>query len=139
MKQASFLDARIFTRGQANRTLPWPEVESAIKASQLAEGCGFIFHIGHVGSTLLSRLVGAHRGAFSLREPAILRTFAQLKVSPKPTRYVRRCGDLDERLSGCLNSCPAPLMPTDSLDQGHQFRVRDRGRLYVAPFAMPRP
>ena len=98
---ASFLDARILTAGRQTHTVPWPEVESAIKALRLAEGCGYIFHIGHVGSTLLSRLVGAHRGAFALREPAILRTFAQLK-EPEANPGAFGAAELDERLSGCL-------------------------------------
>ena len=46
------------------------------------ERCHFIFHIGHVGSTLLSRLLGADGRLFALREPAILRTLARLKTDP---------------------------------------------------------
>jgi hypothetical protein len=68
---ASFLDARLIT--PASRMLPWPEVSAAIDSARLAERCGFIFHIGHVGSALLSRLIGSHAAVFSLREPMILR------------------------------------------------------------------
>jgi hypothetical protein len=39
-------------------------VSAAIDAGRLAERCGFIFHIGHVGSTVL------------IRGPVILRTLA---------------------------------------------------------------
>jgi hypothetical protein len=38
----------------------------------------YIFHIGHVGSTLVSRLLGELPGILSLREPLILRTFADM-------------------------------------------------------------
>ena len=55
-----------------------------------------------MGSTLLSRLVGAHRGAFSLREPALLRTFAQLRDEPEAQPRAFGAAELDERLTGCL-------------------------------------
>src|SRR5579864_7209099 len=77
-ERASFLDARMLMPQTSSRALPWPQVAAAIHATQLRERCGLIFHIGHVGSTLLSRLIGSHPGVFCLREPAILRTFAQL-------------------------------------------------------------
>ena len=76
-EQASFLDGRIITPASIRKSLLWKQVEAAISAAQLAEHCGFIFHIGHVGSTLLSRLVGAHPAALSVREPLVLRTLAQ--------------------------------------------------------------
>ncbi|HEX3395673.1 MAG TPA: hypothetical protein VHS76_03160 [Steroidobacteraceae bacterium] len=77
-ERASFLDARLLTPQTRHRALDWARLEAAIEAAGLHEHCGFIFHIGHVGSTLLSRLIGTHDAVFSLREPAILRTFAQL-------------------------------------------------------------
>jgi hypothetical protein len=101
-EQASFLDARLLTPKTSSLALPWPQVAAAIGAVPLTEHCGFIFHIGHVGSTLLSRLVGAHRAAFSLREPVILRTFAQLKGEPQVQPHAWRRDDFDARLSACL-------------------------------------
>lgn len=77
-RKASFLDDRILTPNTLTRTIAWPQLESAVAASGLAESCDFLFHIGHVGSTLLSRLLGAHPQIFSLREPAILRILAQM-------------------------------------------------------------
>jgi hypothetical protein len=76
-ERASFLDARLLTPQTSQRALAWTQLGAAIDAAQLYERCGFIFHIGHVGSTLLSRLIGAHDSIFSLREPMILRAFAQ--------------------------------------------------------------
>jgi hypothetical protein len=100
-EQASFLDARLLTPNTSSQSLPWSQVAAAINATQLIERCGFIFHIGHVGSTLLSRLVGAHAGVFSLREPALLRTFAQLRdQEAQPHRW--SAADFDARLTGCL-------------------------------------
>ncbi len=99
---ASFLDARILTPARQPHAISWRRVDAAIGALRLAEGCGYIFHIGHVGSTLLSRLVGAHPGAFALREPAILRTFAQLSEKAEATPRAFGDAELNERLSGCL-------------------------------------
>jgi hypothetical protein len=92
-ERASFLDSRILAPLTPNLSLPWLQTAAAIDAAHLAERCGFIFHIGHVGSTLLSRLIGAHAAAFSLREPMILRTFATCAL---------RDADFEARLSGCL-------------------------------------
>jgi hypothetical protein len=91
-ERASFLDARLLNPQISSHALPWVQVAAAIDAAQLTERCGFIFHIGHVGSTLLSRLIGTHSSAFSLREPLMLRTFAQLCAQ----------GQSDARLTGCL-------------------------------------
>jgi len=77
-RQASFLDARILGHQSVGRTLSWPQLQAAVAASRLEEGCHFIFHIGHAGSTLLSRLLDAHPRLLGIREPMILRTFAQL-------------------------------------------------------------
>jgi hypothetical protein len=101
-ERASFLDARLHTPQVLSHVLPWPQVAAAIDAARLTERCGFIFHIGHVGSTLLSRLIGAHSRAFSLREPVILRTFAQLSGELEVRPQLLRKEDFDARLTGCL-------------------------------------
>jgi hypothetical protein len=76
--RASFLDNRVLSRISIARPIALSELELAVADTALAEQCSYIFHIGHVGSTLLSRLLGAHPGVFALREPAILRTLAQM-------------------------------------------------------------
>src|SRR5438876_3754630 len=81
-ESASFLDARILTARTAVFPLPWEQVAAALASANLTERCGFIFHIGHVGSTLVSRLIGAHPAALALREPLLLRTFAQVNSDP---------------------------------------------------------
>lgn len=75
--RASFLDDRILSPRTLGRTGQWDELREAVAAGGLVEDCSLIFHIGHVGSTLLSRLLGKHPDVFALREPAILRTLAQ--------------------------------------------------------------
>src|SRR5262245_55619754 len=76
---ASFLDSRLLTHGVPSGWGPWPELRDA--AGGLCERCHFIFHISHVGSTLLSRLLGQHPALFSLREPAILRNLADVYLT----------------------------------------------------------
>jgi hypothetical protein len=101
-ERSSFLDARLLTPQISSQTLAWTQVAAAVDSAALSEHCGFIFHIGHVGSTLLSRLVGAHPSAFSLREPVILRTFAQLSSEPGTQPLAWRPEEFDARLTVCL-------------------------------------
>lgn len=72
--EASFLDQRILTRGYSQASCPAALLEEA--AARLAPSAYYIFHTGHVGSTLISRLLGAHAGFFSVREPLLLRAIA---------------------------------------------------------------
>ncbi len=73
-RRASFLDGRLITPEVESLWIDWPTLEAAAQVQSIR--AHFIFHVGHVGSTLLSRLMGEHRGLFSLREPALLRDVA---------------------------------------------------------------
>lgn len=75
-EEASFLDQRINRQSDAGGWEPWDAVAAA--AVPLADRSDYIFHIGHVGSTLVARLLGLSPRVFSLREPAVLRTLAQV-------------------------------------------------------------
>ncbi len=99
---ASFLDARVLTPSSVTREIPWTQVAAALDQANLVERCAYIFHIGHVGSTLLSRLIGTHPAAFALREPLILRTFAELATEPDAQQRTWSEADFERRLSGCL-------------------------------------
>ncbi len=72
---ASFLDDRLMQAPVDAQILTWPEIEAAV-AGELREDARWIFHIGHVGSTLLSRLLGEIDGVLSIREPRLLRDAA---------------------------------------------------------------
>lgn len=75
LRDHSFLDERILTPQMNFEWLGWSEFETAAKA--LPEKIpAYIFHIGHCGSTLLSRLVSAATDTQPLREPLPLRTIA---------------------------------------------------------------
>lgn len=71
-RAASFLDGRLLADCGPSAWIDWPAFESM--AAGLVERRHFIFHVGHAGSTLVSRLLGEHVGLFALREPALLRT-----------------------------------------------------------------
>src|SRR4051794_9619567 len=77
-RQASFLDARILSPRTPRRLISWQELAAATGATNLREAENYIFHIGHVGSTLLSRLMGTHPQVFGSREPAVLRDLAHV-------------------------------------------------------------
>jgi len=76
-QHASFLDERVLNPTMRLQTYPWHEVIRAVETAGLEERCSYVFHIGHVGSTLISRLIGSHPGILSIREPLLLRSFAQ--------------------------------------------------------------
>ncbi len=74
IKPRSFLDQRLLGAGFEQQSCE--PVTLAAAAARLAPQADYVFHVGHVGSTLISRLLGAHPGCFALREPALLREFA---------------------------------------------------------------
>jgi hypothetical protein len=77
-RAASFLDDRILTPGLKGA---WVSLESVLGAAAGIAGkpLHFIFHTGHVGSTLLSRLLDESGCVLSLREPLPLRTLADAR------------------------------------------------------------
>jgi hypothetical protein len=101
-EKASFLDQRVLTPRTIGRQIVWRALATAIEGAKLPERCGYIFHIGHVGSTLLSRLLGSHPTLFALREPLLLRTFAQARTDPETLARVWSAGEYEARLTGGL-------------------------------------
>jgi hypothetical protein len=81
-RAASFLDDRLLQAAVDAQIVPWPQIEEAM-AGELRHDARWIFHIGHVGSTLLSRLLGELDGVFAIREPRLLRDLA---LSPHEVR-----------------------------------------------------
>ena len=74
---ASFLDERL--QGANSVWVPFVEVEQAVAGAPAGLPLHFIFHTGHVGSTLLSRLIEEAGGVLGLREPLPLRTLAEMQ------------------------------------------------------------
>ncbi len=73
-RSASFLDQRLFQTDKPRARCAAAELTSAARGWPAS--AAYIFHIGHVGSTLISRLMGEAPGWFSIREPALLRQAA---------------------------------------------------------------
>jgi hypothetical protein len=74
---APFLDQRAVPQDQRSQIpsewLPVQAVEQAVFAQATTANLGLVFHVGHCGSTLLSRALALNEGLFSLREPLPLR------------------------------------------------------------------
>ncbi len=73
-RAASFLDERLGKRGS---WVPAADVARATTDARDVRPLHFIFHAGHVGSTLLSRLIDEADGVLPLREPLPLRVIAE--------------------------------------------------------------
>jgi hypothetical protein len=71
-RAASFLDDRLLQQPVQAEIVPWPQVDAAMRGD-LRTDARWIFHIGHVGSTLVSRLLGELPGVLAVREPRLLR------------------------------------------------------------------
>lgn len=117
LERASFLDARILSPGLASRTVAWDLIAEA--AAPLPERCQYIFHTGHVGSTLISRLLGAHPALLSLREPQILRRLAEQAMSRgapgwDPGLFEARAAAIVKLLSRSFRPEQMPLVKTTS-------------------------
>ncbi len=76
-REASFLDDRMLQQPREADVVPWQSVRSAA-AAEARRDARWIFHIGHVGSTLLARLLGELDGVLAVREPRFLRDVALL-------------------------------------------------------------
>jgi hypothetical protein len=76
-RAASFLDDRMLAPGMRGSWTPHADVEKTVAAT-IGRPLHFIFHTGHVGSTLLSRLVDETGTVLGLREPLPLRVLADL-------------------------------------------------------------
>lgn len=75
-RAASFLDDRILSASTQGAWLPVDHVAEASRRVPEPRPLHFIFHTGHVGSTLVSRLLDEAGEVLSLREPVPLRTLA---------------------------------------------------------------
>ena len=113
---SSFLDSRLLAPGM---TAAWFDyVPVAISAQLIApRPLHMIFHTGHVGSTLLSRLLDEVPGVLGLREPHPLQTLADMADETQARRS----------LSGTAEDLPASVVArirddTDGGAESHQHR-----------------
>ncbi|HWA62685.1 MAG TPA: hypothetical protein VG939_14985, partial [Caulobacteraceae bacterium] len=97
-RSASFLDERLLAVTGQGTWLEWPSFAAQAPAGT-ALGADFIFHMGHVGSTLAARLLGGHPRVFALREPAVLRVFAQMELDLDRPESLWSSADWERRLA----------------------------------------
>ena len=71
-RAASFLDDRMLQNVRNVHLLNWDDVAGAMPGAARPDA-RWIFHIGHVGSTLVSRLLGELDDVLAVREPRALR------------------------------------------------------------------
>jgi hypothetical protein len=95
---ASFLDDRILQERHFAGIVPWSTVAQALPSDARTDA-RWIFHIGHVGSTLVARLLGEIDGVLSVREPRLLRDVAMLGKAERPD-YVSPAQALFSRTFG---------------------------------------
>ena len=76
-RAASFLDDRMLQAPVRAHVLPWSQATAQLGAGA-RDDARWIFHIGHVGSTLISRLLGELDGILGVREPRLLRDLVAL-------------------------------------------------------------
>ena len=105
LRAASFLDQRLLQAepGQPKRAMQWGEwsviaPQTGTPQHPARDDARFIFHIGHVGSTLLARLLGEAPDTLALREPQLLRQFAELRLVEGLAHSPWEPGRVSERL-----------------------------------------
>lgn len=125
-RNASFLDQRMFSPELQRQVVLWSDVE-AISLPERPKP-QYIFHIGHVGSTLISRLLGDHPSVLALREPAILRQIAEAWVT-KPSNIPWNF----EQLQPVVDQLETWLSRVYQPDQ----RTMIKASSFVSPLAKP--
>jgi len=78
-RKASFLDQRIITPQLKRQLVTWTELSNIQMPDTRSPQ--YIFHIGHVGSTLVSRLLGEIGNVLALREPHLLRDLCDISAT----------------------------------------------------------
>ncbi|MEA3001712.1 MAG: hypothetical protein QOH81_500 [Sphingomonadales bacterium] len=76
-RDAAFLDERSLRPDGERQVVDWSVLAQSVPA-EARRDVQYIFHIGHVGSTLISRLLGELPDVLALREPLIIRTMDEM-------------------------------------------------------------
>jgi len=104
IRAAAFLDQRALTPQSQGALVAWQDV-AALAAKLPNAAPMMIFHIGHCGSTLISKLIEAAGGPRGLREPLPLRTFAMMEANLADGLSVWTRENLEARLKIFLRTC----------------------------------
>ncbi len=131
-ERAAFLDERIISPETKGSWLPLPGLVDIRRRVVTHRPPAWLFHLGHCGSTLVSRLLGAHRSLLALREPTVLQAFSHAFREPgaqceKPVvelclALLSRSYRKDQRalikLTSDCNNLIGPLLDFDSNSTG---------------------
>jgi hypothetical protein len=136
-RAASFLDDRIMQSPVDAQVLSWTDIERAVTDDMRCDA-RWIFHIGHVGSTLVSRLLGELNGVLAVREPRLLRDLALIPAelrgryaAPVPKLMSRTFGD--EEIACVKATSFASEIATDIIPTGERaLFMYAQPRNYVA-------
>jgi len=96
MRSASFLDDRILTPETRGKWVRLSALRRAVGTAASAAPLHFIFHTGHVGSTLLSRMIEGVGTTIALREPVTLRSLADAHDVRELSQALLSPADLDQ-------------------------------------------
>ncbi|MFL6768620.1 MAG: hypothetical protein ACJ8FH_02505 [Sphingomicrobium sp.] len=135
-RAASFLDDRMFQQQRDVRVWPWPAVEAAMGDTG-RENARWIFHIGHVGSTLVARMLGELPGVLGVREPRILRDLALLPsdrreaMAPHVRRLMARTFAPDQRALVKTTSFVSEIAPLLVQTAGRAIFMFAGARSYI--------
>lgn len=132
---ASFLDQRILTPQLQARWAAGAAIDATMEEMARSD-VSYIFHIGHVGSTLLSRMMGAHAAVHALREPAPLRTMAQLWGEIDTAESLVAPAAFDRRLTTLVKLWARTYAPGQrTVVKATSFASELAGRLLAEPQA----
>lgn len=135
-RAASFLDDRILQQPIEALLCRWGEV-AAVAGSIPHRDARWIFHIGHVGSTLVSRLLGELAGVLAIREPRILRDLGQVDAAAlntaadHVTRLLSRRFTPDERVLVKATSFVSEFAPRLCPPGGRALFLHASPRAYI--------
>jgi hypothetical protein len=77
-REAAFLDNRLDRVLSEEKVIHLKELwPTAVQTKMTQPPLNFLFHVGHCGSTLISRMLGELPGCFALREPPVLMALAR--------------------------------------------------------------
>ena len=115
-RQESFLDDRMLAAKRASQLCNLDQMVAAA-AKVTAPPAAWIFHIGHVGSTLISRLLGEMDGVLAIREPRALRDLMESSDQERPalasalSRLMSRRGNDDRHVLVKATSFVSEMAP----------------------------
>lgn len=135
-RQASFLDQRILTPASQTRQVTWDDLAGSMLPPP-RQDAQFIFHIGNVGSTLISRMLGELPEVFALREPLLLRSFAELMARWPAHEAERRIDTLRALLSRTFRLEQRAIVKATSFTSEIAARLVPPGSAALFLFATP--